>query len=276
MNRCEILKQIAAELSSGEVTFPTNATLALELRRALSDPECHVDQAARLIKAEPLLSAKVVALANASVFNTSGRPITDVRSAISRIGFRTLHTLSTSLVTRQLAHATSPMDRRFAARLWEHTTHVAALAYVIARSVTGLDPETALFAGVVHEVGGFYVISRSADFPGLLDEDFSAWSECGEADIGRVVLRMLEVPDSVVEAIEACWEGYLALPPTTLGDTLLLAEELSPMDSPLRVLDGVHREGLRASIDMVVGKASLSEIMAESAHELKSLTAALR
>jgi HD superfamily phosphohydrolase YqeK len=163
-----------------------------------------------------------------------------------------------------------------AARLWEHTAHVAALAQIIARKVTHLDPETAMFAGIVHEVGGFYLISRAAEYPGLLDEDFSAWNETGEAELGRALLKVLGVPQAVVDAIEVCWAGYLAMPPTTLGDTLLLADELAPVESPLRDLDGVPREGTAAAIDMLIGEETLVEILQESAEDVRSLAAALR
>lgn len=276
MNRSDILKKIAAEIENGEVSFPTNAMLALKLQHALQNPDCHIDEAARLIRAEPLLSAKVVALVNSTAFNASGRTITDVKTAVSRLGFRTLRTLATSVVSRQLANAGSAQEREFAAKLWDHTTHVAALSYFIARKVTRLDPETAMFAGMVHEVGGFYMISRAADYPGLLDEDFSAWNDNGEADIGRAVLKVLGVPQTVVDAIEVCWDGFMSMPPVSLGDTLLLADSLSPVESPLRDLDGVPREGMAASIDMVIGQETLAEIMAESADDVNSLIAALR
>jgi len=276
MERYDLLIRIAAELDSGEVSFPTHALVALKLQRALDDPDCPLDQAARLIKAEPLLAAKVVALANSTVFNAAGRAITDVRSAILRIGFRNLRAMATAVVARQLAAPITAKDRAMAARLWEHTAHVAALAHVLARRVTHLDPETAMFAGIVHEVGGFYLISRTGDYPGLLDEDFSAWSETGEAEVGRAVLKALSVPSTVIEAIEVCWGGFLAMPPTTLGDTLLLADELAPVESPLRDLDGVPREGQAATIDLLIGEETLGEIMRESAEDVSSLTAALR
>ena len=276
MERYAILQKIASEIDRGEVSFPTNVLVALKLQRALDDPDCHVDGATRLIKAEPLLAAKVVALANATAFNPSRRAITDVRTAVLRLGFRYLRALATSVVTRQLAVTSSAADRKLAARLWEHTAHVAALAHVIARKVTRLDPETAMFAGIVHEVGAFYLISRAGDYPGLLDEDFSAWSESGEADVGRAVLKALAVPQAIIDAIEVCWQGFLALPPTTLGVTLLLADELAPVESPLRDLDGSPREGMAASIDMLIGEETLSEIMQESADDVKSLSAALQ
>jgi HD-like signal output (HDOD) protein len=169
-----------------------------------------------------------------------------VRTAVLRLGFRYLRSLASGgRHPRNWRSPLSASDRAMAARLWEHTAHVAALAHVIARKVTHLDPETAMFAGIVHEVGAFYLISRAAEYPGLLDEDFSAWTETGEAEVGRAVLKVLSVPQTVVDAIEVCWRGFLALPPTTLGDTLLLADELAPVESPLRDLDGVPGKARR-------------------------------
>lgn len=276
MDRHSIFKKIAAEVSSGEISFPTGVQLALKLQRALDDPECHVDAATRLIQAEPLLASRVVAMANSVAFNQSGREITDVRTAVSRLGFRTIRSLAAAIVARQLAGDRPGAGHALAAQLWEHTAHVAALARVIARRLTHQDPETAMFAGIVHEVGGFYLISRLAEYPGLLDDDFSAWMESGEAELGRAVLGALGVPETVVAAIEVCWQGYLAMPASSLGDTLMLAKELAPVGCPLHLMSGEIAGVRAASIDMVIGEATLSEILAESAEEVASLTAALR
>lgn len=276
MERYDILKKIAAEIDHGEVIFPTGVQVALKLKSALDDPDCHLDQATRLIQAEPLLAAKVVALANSAAFNPGGRPITDVRSAAVRLGLGYLRAIAASVVTRQLATAATPKDRELADRLWQHTAHVAALAQVIARRVTRLRPETAMFAAIVHEVGAFYLVSRSGEYPGLLDEDFSAWNETGEAEVGRAVLEALAVPQEIIDAIDVCWQGFLAMPPATLGDTLLLADELSPVESPLRDLDGCPREGMAASIDLLLGEQTLAEILQESADEVATLSTALR
>jgi HD-like signal output (HDOD) protein len=279
MDRTEVLRKIAAEVEGGEVNFPTSAQVALKLQHALDDPDCHVEAATKLIKAEPLLAAKVVALANSAAFNSAGREITDVRAAVSRLGFRNIRALAAAVVTRQLAGRPSTAQGDLATRLWEHTAHVAALAHVIARRVTRQDPETAMFAGIVHEVGGFYMISRAKDYPGLFEAGFSAWAENGEADVGRAVLKVLGVPEAVVAAIDVVWQGFLALPPVSLGDTLLLADELSPVPSPLRLSDadgGPGRAGMAASIDLLIGQDTLAEILAESAETVASLTAALR
>ena len=277
MDKLEIYRVITGDVAQGELAFPTSARVAMKVVQALDDPDCHTEAAAKLVQAEPLLSARVVAMANSVAFNRSGMEIADVKTAVMRLGFRNVRAVATALVTRQLAGTpASPEQRDLATQLWEHTAHVASLSHVMARRFTHVDPETALFAGIVHEVGGFYMLSRSKDYPELIDGDYDAWIEFGEALVGRAVLQVLGVPQTVMEAVQLYWDGYLAVPPVKLGDTLLLAEELAPVASPLHKLGGRGQgEGMTARIDMTLGKDTLSSILEESAEEVTSLTGAL-
>jgi HD-like signal output (HDOD) protein len=276
MDRTDALKSIAAQAGRGDLSFPTNVAATLKLQHALNDPDCHIDDAARLVQTEPLLAARTVAIANAAAYNRSGQDVTNVRAAVQRVGFRTLGALAAAVIVRQLAGGiTDPGLRAKADQLWQHSAHVAALSQVIAKRVSHVDPETAMFAGIVHEVGGFYVLSRAAEFPGLLEGGADDWIEHGEVAIGRGVLRKLGVPAPVMGAIEALWNGMRALPPETLGDTLLLANDLCPAPSPL--LERPGAAGLRsaATIDFVVGDGTLALILEESAEEVRGLSAAL-
>ena len=275
-----ILTQIAKTAARDELIFPTTTEMALKLQRVLDDPGCSIDQLAKLVRADPLLSARVVAVANSVIYNRSGRAIDDPKSAVSRIGFNTLRVLAAAVVVRQMeGMARTPEHRQAAVRLWEHTAHVAALAQVIARRVTHVNPDTAFFAGIIHEVGGFYLISRARDFPGLLEGangSLLAWHEGGAAEVGRAVLQRLSAPPAVVEAIEGLWAGYLAMPPQSLADTLLLADQLAPVESPLSQLAGSGREGIETHIDVALDDETLSSILKESAAEVDSLIDALR
>ena len=278
MSKHGLFEAIANQVVQGDLMFPTGAQVALKLRRALDDPDCNINTAARLIQAEPLLSARVIAISNSVVYNRSGREITDVHMAISLLGSRTIRSLAMALVARQMAgQSIQPKHQELVNKLWEHSAHVAALAHAIARHVTHKDPETALFAGIIHEIGGFYMLSRAADIPELLEGDFSDWLEGGEVLVGRQVLEKLNVPGSVTEMIETFWDGFLAMPPVTLADTLLLAEELAPVPSPLHQLKNRLSDGeLNASIEMMIGEETLTLILKESADEIDSLTKALQ
>jgi HD-like signal output (HDOD) protein len=275
MDRIDAFKRIAAEAARGELSFPTNVNATLKLQHALADADCHVDTAARLVQTEPLLAARTVAIANSAAYNRYGSDVTNVKAAVQRVGFRTVGALASAVIMRQLANnVTDPVLRAKADQLWRHSAHVAALAQVIARRVSNVDPETALFAGIVHEVGGFYLLSRASQYPGLLDDSADDWIEHGEVAIGRGVLQKLGVPAPVMAAIEAQWHGMRALPPETLGDTLLLANDLAPVASPL--FERAGTAGMQGpTIDFAVGEGTLAAILEESREEVLSLTAAL-
>lgn len=274
IDKITTFRALAADLQEGKIVFPTAVQVALRLKEALDDPECHVDLAARLVGAEPLLAARVVAVANSVAYNRSGRDITDLHQAIGRVGFATLRSLTMTLVVRQLAGAAHSRQHPFVQPLWEHCTQVASLARALARRVTHVDADTAMFAGLIHEIGGFYLLSQAEKHPALFEGGFDEWLEEGQAEIGRAMLRCLSVPASVVEGIEGVWAGYLAMPPASLADTLLLANALAPERSPF---DGnaCALEQPAAEIEMLIGEATLSEILGEASEEIDSLNAAL-
>jgi len=276
MDRLDAFKHIAAQASRGELTFPANVNASLRLQQALNDPHCHIEQAARLIQADPLLAARSVAIANSVAYNRSGTEISSVRAAVQRLGIRTLQSLVAAVIVRQIgSQVTEPSLAAKINQLWEHTAHVAALAQVIARRVTHVDPDTALFAGIMHEVAGFYMLASAGEYPEVMNGEPEDWVEHGELEIGRGVMAHLGVPDGVVKAIESMWIGLRALPPETLGDTLLLANDLSPVHSPLHQRPGATTLQGARTIDFVVGEGTLHAIMTESAEEVQSLYAVL-
>lgn len=277
MDKLQIFQAMAAEIERGPVEFSSGARQALGLRSALADPACHANKAAQLVAAEPVLAARVVAMANSIAYNPLQREVHDLPTAVSRLGFATLRSLCMALFTKRLTDPSLPLDiQQLADQLWQHTTQVAALARVIARRVTHVDPEAALFAGVLHEVPGFYLLSRAPRHPGILEGDLSIWHEEGEALVGTALLEALDLPASVREAVAVYWEGFLAMPPGSLGDTLLLAEQLAPIASPLHRGDSTYKlPSNPAQLDCLVGEQMLSHILEEAGGEVASLHQAL-
>lgn len=283
MKRTQAFKVIAEQVGRGELIFPTNVHTSIKLQQALDDPDCGIESAAKLVLTEPLLSARVVAIANSVAYSRFGGGVTNVKTAVTILGFNTLRSIVATVIIRQLTHAiTVPTLREMANQLWEHSAHVAALAHVISRRVSKVDAETALFAGIVHEVGGFYLLSRAEEFPALL-EDMSSrpddmvdeLAESPEAVIGRAVLNKLMVPKTVVSAVESLWYGMRVMPPETLGDTLLLANDLAAISSPLDTRSESAIQQDASEIDFAIGDGTLSSILEESEEEVRSLTSAL-
>jgi HD-like signal output (HDOD) protein len=273
MRRLDALRELAAEAQRGELVFATSVTVASRIRKALDDPDIHVATAARLVGTEPLLAARCVALANSAAYRRSGPEVTDVGNAVGRLGLRTVSTLAEALIVRQLAGSPKdPAQQAVISRLWEHTAHVASLARLIAQRVTHLDPETALFAGLVHEVGNFYLLSRVAQYPALVDKEHEPEEEDYEIAVNRAVVATLALPEPILEALEVVWTGYVASPTVSLGDTVALAKALAPIESPFPSWQNSRRI---APLDMMIGEERLTQILQESKEELGSLTRAL-
>jgi len=264
VNKLEAFGYITAQAARGEISFPTSVNAVLRLQLALDDPDCHVDEAIRLVLSEPQLAARTVALANTAVFSAGGLQVTNVRAAVLRIGYRRLRGLVAALMVRQFGHRIAdPTLRAKARQLWTHCAHVAALAQALARHVTRVDPDTALFAGIVHEVGGFYLLSRADEFPGLLEDDHDNWGALCEDVVGAQVMRKLAIPQDVAQAVEGLRDGLPNPQPHTLLDTLLLANRLAPIASPLgaAVPDGAP------AIDEVI----LQQLRTEAAETVEAL-----
>ena len=273
VNKLEAFGYIVAQAARGDITFPTSVNAVLRLQQALDDPDCPLDKAIRLVLAEPQLAARTVAMSNSAAFGGGGGPpITNVRAAITRLGYRRLQGLVAGLIVRQFgSRIKDPGLRAKAEQLWEHTTHVAALAGVLARRVTGVNPDTALFAGIIHEVGGFYLLSRADEFPGLLDDDPEKWGELCEDVVGMEVLKKLAVPGPVVDAVGELRRAWVNMPPSTLLDTLLLANQYAPVASPLGAAAAPLPDHADSALDLVIDEELLAEIREEAEEACRAL-----
>ena len=270
MEKLKDLSQIVTQAARGELVFPTSVNAALRLQLTLADPDCETDDVIRKVLGEPLLAARTVALANAAVFNRGGVPVTSVRLAVARVGYRHLYTMAAAMVVRQFGSRIRDAGLRAKAeQLWRHTAHVAALSHVIARKLTATDADTALFAGIVHEAGGFYLLSRADDIPGLLDDPAGRMGAAHEI-ITREMMRKMTIPEPVSQAIVSLRGAGLTPPPLGLRDTLLIAKRLAPVASPFAPEHG--DDSLAGFLD---DNAALAQILAESADEAASMSAAL-
>jgi HD-like signal output (HDOD) protein len=277
MNKLEAYGHIAALAIRGDLVFPTSVNAALRVQLALDDPDCPIEEAIRLVLQEPQLAARTVALSNSAMFNrTSGPEVVNVRSAIMRIGYHNLFALAAAMVVRSFgAKISNPDVRAKAEQLWQHTVNVACLARILAREVTGTNPDTALFASILHEVGNFYLLSRADEFPGLLDDDPDNWQPASEEIITREVLAKLNVPEPVSVAIQNLRDGFLQIPPETLLDTLILANQLSPVASPMAPPPRELPPQADSVIDLFIDDELMETIMAEAERDAAAMNAAL-
>ncbi|MBC3831371.1 HDOD domain-containing protein [Undibacterium amnicola] len=200
----EFIKGLSAELSSRNLVFPTSLKATMKIRHALDDPDMASEQVARIISTEPVLSAQVLMLSNSAMFNRSSKKIEELRIAVTLLGFSVVRNIAISVGMKQLKDQqenTSKSEQMEG--LWTRSMRVAALSYVIARNRTKLSADKAMVAGLLHDIGKFYILSRAHQYQGLFTSDEALWDLIDQwhADIGAAILESWEVSDDIREAV---------------------------------------------------------------------------
>ena len=187
--------------------------------------------------------------------------------------------LTLVLMMDQLRQASTHRNvRKFANLLWERSVHVAALAYVLARKLTKLSGDEAMFAGIVHNLGRFYLLFRAAKYPVLFD-DMEALAALINDLSGRAseqVLKAVNLPASVFASVLAAQGFSGLLPPTSLGDLLYVARVLAPQNDPFDELDP-----RRATVEVdplihdFINQGHMADLLAASKNEIDAMVGAL-
>lgn len=275
----EALQRLSAELESGDIVFPTSIDVSLRIRQALENPDININEVSRLVGAEPVLSAKALRLANSVAYNRSGSEISDVRTAVNRVGTEPIRMLTMSLIVRQMVDARADERLRVLTHdLWQHTIHVSALCYVIARRLSRLNPDAAMFAGLVHEIGQFYLLARASAFPALLqrEEELGGLMFSFSRSVGRAVLESLKVPEQIVAAVDDPAIEGAVVPPRSLADVLFLAESMAVFPNPFSNASGEEAHLLADVVTADIDNETLEAVVAESREELDSIITALQ
>lgn len=226
---------IADDLARADVSFPTCLDAALRIRAALNDPALTIDTISRVVQSEPLIAAKVIRLANSAALNPSGREIADVRNAVMRVGFGAIRTLAMAVAVEQLMREQEmALYREHTRELWEHSLEVAALSFVITRHLTPLNPDEALFAGLVHDIGHFYLLYQIARHPGVVRDDEELRRILAEwhVNIGHAVLVALDAPEPILLAVHQHETPFASEHPASLGEILYAANCLAGNANP--------------------------------------------
>ncbi len=260
----------------GDLNFPTSLDASRRVMTAVENPDIGLAALAKIVVAEPLLSAKVIRLANSVALNPVNQTVRDVRQAVVRVGMDPIKALAMVLIMDQLRQSHHHRGcRDLSNRLWERSIHVAALAFVLARKLTRLNADEAMFAGIVHDLGRFYLLSKVADYPALL-EDVALLAETINDLSGHataLVLNALNLPATVVDAVLSSREYSGAMPPATLGDLLFIAGTVSPRHDPFDELD--ERVIPADAVALGLDQGTVEEVIAASGDEIYSIVVAL-
>ncbi|WP_428603709.1 HDOD domain-containing protein [Sedimenticola sp.] len=250
--RFQMLQDIAEELS-GEINFPTSFDVVIRLREALNDPDWSLEQVTSILSTEPLIASRLVVLANSVAYNVSGVPVNDVKTAVMRLGINLVRSTALAIATSQIRSAKSmSVFADFSQRLWEHSLRTASFAYVISKHYTSINPDEAMLAGIVHDIGGFYMLYRASQYeelrsrPDTVKYLITQWHE----HIGYTLLNALGLPEAITEAVREHDEPR-AVPsvPRNLPDIIYVSNLLAGGSFEWQYMDNTYDDEVIARIN---------------------------
>jgi HD-like signal output (HDOD) protein len=272
------VQSLAAELSKGKVDLPSFPDIALRVRKVLSDENVTQDLVVRVVGSEPALAARLMQIGNSAALNFSGKPIAELRTAIARMGFNMVRSAAIAFSMSQLKKqdALKGLEKPLE-ELWKRSAAVAAMSHAVARRYSKVNPDTALLAGLLHGIGQLYLLTRSAQHPGLFANQaaYGAIVRDWHSAIAKALLENWEMAEEVIDAVsnfedlERTHTG-----PVDLSDVVTVGNLLAAFkDHPETIELNMH--DVAACKHMKIDRAAYEQLIDESEHEIDALRQAL-
>lgn len=275
----EFVTRLAEELSSNKFDLPPFPDVAIQVRAALNDPNITLDKIAQIVRSEPILATRLLRLVNSAMLKRGPMDVTDLKTAINRLGFDMVRNASVSMA----------MDSTFAApegsvlriHITNNRTHsilVATLCYLLARRTPGFrKPDEAMLAGMLHDIGKFYILTRVEDFPTLFEDatalfDLMTEWHCG---VGRAIVESWGFPEQIANAVDEHHEldrENDGQPDT--ADIVTVANLIAHLGNPQNS-NQPDMSKIPACIRLGIDEELAKSLLEESEDEVKSLSQAL-
>jgi HD-like signal output (HDOD) protein len=272
------VQSLAGELSADKVELPSFPDIAMRVRQVLADDSVTADKVVRVVGSEPALAARLLQIANSAALNFSGKAVTDLRTAVARMGFNMVRSAAIAFAMSQLKKVDSlkgleqPLDE-----LWRRSAAVASMSHVVARRLTKVNPDTALLAGLLHGVGHLYILARASKHPDLFQNQpaYHAIVRDWHSSIAKALLENWEMAEEVVQAVsefedlEREHKG-----PVDLTDVLTVAHLLVMFQDHPDSIE-LNMQGVAACKRIQLDRGAYEKLIGESTEEINAMQQAL-
>lgn len=193
---------------SEEMEIPTLPDIAIKLRQAIQN-DIDIKDAAKIIQLDPVISAKLVEIANCPLYlNTT--PAKSCFDAVNRIGLNATRNLVTGLSLNHIFKNDSPIIKKTLNNVWRESLYISALCSVLAKASQQIDPEEALLAGLICNIGSVPFLNYASKLP----KDYYTEADINKAlpfingPIGYKILVDWGFPADFIEVPIYCDDWY--------------------------------------------------------------------
>ena len=275
----DFVKQLGQELTHQSFDLPPFPDNMMRVREALYDPDISLASVAHVIQSDPLLTTRLLRMANSAMLRRGPVEILDMKNALSRLGLAMVRNTVTAMAMDQTfaVEKNSPIYK-FIEETRIHSFHVGALSYLLTKRYQpqlGLDE--AMLAGLVHDIGKFYILTRSEDHPALFEDPQTLAGILHEwhPGVGRAIIETWGFPEVIAVAVdEHEWLERDASDDVGITDIVIVANQLAHLDND----DAEARQHLlqlQSSGKIGIGPDDLKALLEESGEEVGSISVAL-
>ncbi len=165
----DITLKICKDMMSDELSLPSLPEVALKIQQVYQDDLADMETIVNLLMADPAISAKLIKIANSVVYQ-GAVPTETLKSAIMRLGIDTTYKQVMAYAAHDLFNSSSSLLKERMSTLWAHSRKVAAISWVLADETKLFNPDLAMLAGLVHDLG-IIVILEYLEKEGLSSDE---------------------------------------------------------------------------------------------------------
>lgn len=195
-----IRNDIIEQVKNNELVMPTLPEIALQVRSVAEDPQSSIQDLVQIVARDPALTARLIRITNSPLVRTA-RPVTDLTSAISRLGITYTCNLAVGLAMEQMFQATRDMVDKRLRQCWAHSLEIAASAQILAQHFTKLPSDQAMLAGLVHQIGMLPILTFAEQHDELLADSMTLDSllEALHPTVGAYILNSWKFHPDIVK-----------------------------------------------------------------------------
>lgn len=186
----DILRAFEDDIKSNRLQLPSFPDVAVRIRQLMEDPKVSVRDVADVLNNEPAMTVKLIKTCNSPIYRSASE-ITSSHDAIVRLGFDTTKQLVTIFSLREVFRTTNPKLKHKISELWTHSTEVAAIAHVLGKITPGINPELAMLAGLIQDIGAVPILNYLERYPHIIkmDERIDAMIDVMKQRVGAKMLE---------------------------------------------------------------------------------------
>ena len=157
-----IYYQVYKKVVSNEARLPSLPDVAMKVRRSMSNERTGIKEMARIIQADPPLSAQIIRTANSPIYRTT-MPHTSVLDAVRRMGTHATRNVVYSHSLSSLFYFRDKGLRDISTEIWHASVQTAAIASVLASHTRNVSPDQAMLAGLIQDIGALPLLTELSE-----------------------------------------------------------------------------------------------------------------